>query len=75
MQKVRVTLDLKEPEHKRLVELEALTSAASTAEVLRQALLIYEFVTKRAVEGSKFICEDKAGNRERLLFVPPLLNI
>ncbi|MGA2890843.1 MAG: hypothetical protein ABSE51_22705 [Terracidiphilus sp.] len=69
--KVRVTLDLPEPFHRRLMALEQLTHT-SRADVIRHALQIYEFVAKKSLlEGYKFYSVDKSGEQERLAFFSP----
>jgi hypothetical protein len=70
--KVRVTLDLQEPFHRRLVALEQLTHT-SRADVIRHALQIYEFVVKKSLEGNKFYSVDKNGEEERLAFFSPYI--
>lgn len=68
--KIRVTLDLQEPFHRRLMELEQLTHT-SRAEVIRHALQIYEFVAKKSLEGHRFYSVDRNGEEERLAFFSP----
>jgi hypothetical protein len=70
MSKIRVTLDLQEPFHRRLMELEQLTHT-SRADVIRHALQIYEFIAKKSLEGNKFYSVDKNGEEERLAFFSP----
>jgi hypothetical protein len=69
--KVRVTLDLPKPFHRRLVGLEELTHA-NRADVIRHALQIYEFVARKSLlEGYKFFSIDTNGDTERLAFFSP----
>jgi hypothetical protein len=71
--KVRVSLDLSAPFHRRLTELEYLTHAESKAGVIRQALQIYEYVAKKTLQGHKFMSVDKNGNVENLVFFSPYM--
>jgi len=70
---VRVSLDLSEPFHRRLSELEQLTHAESKAGVIRQALQIYEYVARKTAQGYRFVAIDKNGNEENLVFFSPYL--
>jgi hypothetical protein len=70
---IRVSLDLSEPFHRRLSELERLTHAESKAGVIRQALQIYEYVARKTLQGHKFIAVDKDGKHESLVFFSPYL--
>lgn len=70
---IRVSLDLSEPFHRRLSELEELTHAESKAGVIRQALQIYEYVARKTLQGHKFISVDKNGQQESLVFFSPYL--
>jgi hypothetical protein len=70
---VRVSLDLSEPFHRRLSELEQLTHAESKAGVIRQALQIYEYVARKTSQGYRFVAIDKNGNQENLVFFSPYL--
>jgi hypothetical protein len=70
---IRVSLDLSEPFHRRLSELEQLTHAESKAGVIRQALQIYEYVARKTLQGNKFITVDKNGQQESLVFFSPYL--
>jgi hypothetical protein len=71
--KIRVSLDLSEPFHRRLSELEHLTHAESKAGVIRQALQIYEYVAKKTQQGSIFKSVDKNGLEENLVFFSPYI--
>jgi hypothetical protein len=66
--KIRVSLDLTETFNQRLVELEALTHADSKAEVIRDALRVYEFIARKTRQGHKFIVADPKGVQEHVLF-------
>ena len=69
--KIRVSLDLNEPFHRRLGELEQLTHADSKAGVIRQALQVYEYVARKSVEGYKFKSVAPTGEEESLVFFNP----
>ena len=51
--KVRVTVDLKPQLYDRLEALEQLVGADSKADVIREALQLYEFIVKRVVAGAR----------------------
>jgi hypothetical protein len=70
---VRVSLDLSEPFHRRLSELEQLTHAESKAGVIRQALQLYEYVARKTLQGHKFMSVDKEGRQESLVFFGPYM--
>lgn len=69
--KIRVSLDLNEPVHRRLSELEHLTQADSKAGVIRQALQVYEYVARKSMEGYKFKSVGPNGVEENLVFFNP----
>jgi hypothetical protein len=71
--KIRVSLDLSEPFHKSLSELEVLTHADSKAGVIRQALQIYEYVARKTLQGHKFKSVDPRGHEESLVFFSPYM--
>lgn len=68
-QTIRVTLDLKPRAYQRLASVEALVGAESKADVLRQALQLYEFVAKRAAAGDRFKTVRPDGSEEMLVFL------
>ena len=51
---VRITVDLSSSSYNRLEQLELKTGAASKAEVIRQALQLYEFVVNKIKTGAEF---------------------
>lgn len=71
--KVRVSLDLSEPFHRRLSELEQITHADSKAGVIRQALQIYEYVARKTLNGYTFKAVDSKGREENLVFFSPYM--
>ncbi len=67
--KVRVTIDLTPQFNQRLEQLEALVDAASSkADIIRQALQLYEYVARRTVEGYTFRAVSRNGREENLVF-------
>jgi hypothetical protein len=68
-EKVRVTLDLSLPAYQRLEELETLVGASSKADVLRDALQLYEYICRRISEGDKIQAITKNGETETLVIV------
>lgn len=66
--KVRVTIDLTQQFNQRLEELEALVDGNSKADIIRQALQLYEYVAKRTVEGYTFRAVSRNGREENLVF-------
>lgn len=66
--KVRVTLDLSQQFNKRLEQLEELLDANSKAEIVRQALQLYEYVARRTLEGYTFRAVSRTGREENLVF-------
>lgn len=67
--KVRVTLDLTPQFYERLEELEDLVDAGSKANVIRQALQLYEYITKKTLAGATFKTVDKNGHEESVVFL------
>ncbi len=65
--KIRVTLDLSPPFYERLVELEQLVDAGTKANVIRQALQLYDYIARRSLDGWAFQAE-KDGEKERVVF-------
>lgn len=65
-ERVRITVDLTLPLYQRLETLEEAVGASSKADVIREALRLYEFLVKRNAEGYKFAME-KNGERERIV--------
>lgn len=69
--KKRITLDVSERFYERLNRLEELTDSESKAGVIRDALRVYEYLSRRAVEGDRFQTVGKDG----LVREIPLLSI
>lgn len=67
-EKTRLTLDLTKPLDERLERLKHTTGAASKADVVREALRLYEYLVARAVEGASLHIEHK-GKTERLVIL------
>ena len=68
-EKVRITLDLSLPAYQRLEELETLVGATSKADVLRDALQLYEYICRRVRDGDKIQAVTKNGETETLVIV------
>ena len=66
--KVRVTIDLTPQFNQRLEELEELVDANSKADIIRQALQLYEYVARRTIEGYTFRAVARNGREENLVF-------
>lgn len=66
--KVRVTIDLTAQFNERLEQLEVLVDANSKADIIRQALQLFEYVAKRTVEGYTFRAVSRNGREENLVF-------
>ncbi|HWQ54359.1 MAG TPA: hypothetical protein VN442_11780 [Bryobacteraceae bacterium] len=67
--KVRVTIDLTPQFNQRLEQLETLVDASSKADIIRQALQLYEYVARRSVEGYTFRAVSRNGHEEKLVFL------
>ncbi len=68
--KIRVTLDLTPQFYGRLKQLEELTEAGTKANLIRQALQLYEYVTKKTLDGYSFRAI-KDEDEETLVFLGP----
>lgn len=60
-EKVRITLDLSPEFYNRLEKLERCVDAESKAQVIREALRLYEYVVHRYGEGDVFLTRTKDG--------------
>lgn len=67
-EKVRVTLDLSPQFHERLEKLQSLVDANTKADLIRQALQLYEYVAQETAAGSKFRQIGPDGNEKEILF-------
>ena len=63
--RVRLTIDLTKQLYLRLEDLEKASGFTSKAEVLREALRVYEYLVQRNAEGYNISLE-KNGERERV---------
>jgi hypothetical protein len=68
---VRVTLDLTEKFYARLQELESKVSIVGKANVIREALQLYEYFVNRTREGSTFKVIGRNGQEESLVILGP----
>lgn len=66
--KTRVTVDLKPQHYTRLEALEELVGANSKADVIREALQLYEYIVKRVAAGDRLSITTKDGKQEALAF-------
>lgn len=65
----RVQFDLPEKSMARLQELKVKTDASSYAEVVKNALRLYEAVISEAQAGNKFMIKDSSGSfKEYVVF-------
>jgi hypothetical protein len=60
---IRISVDLPPRAFQRLERLERVVSAASKAEVMREALRIYEYLVELALDGADFQVVEKGANR------------
>jgi len=69
--KVRITLDLTPDAYSRLNDLSESVGADSKANLIRQALQLYEYVAKRHREGCEFRAVKQDGKEETIVFLGP----
>jgi predicted DNA-binding protein len=67
--KIRITLDLSPEFYKRLDELTHLVDAESKAQVIREALKLYEYVMKQREQGATFSVRQSDGAEKEILLV------
>lgn len=65
--KVRITIDLTGAMYERLNRVELSVGAASKADVVRDALRLYEFLVKKNADGYKFSMQREGETPERLV--------
>ena len=68
----RLTVDLKPGFYERLTELEERVEANSKADLIRDALRIYELLARELEAGRKICSVDDEGRSKELLFVAPM---
>jgi hypothetical protein len=68
-EKHRITLDVPNEFNERLERLLDVVDASNKAELIRQALRVYEFIVKRTLDGCTFKVEYKNGEVERIMFL------
>jgi len=74
--KIRLTLDVSPEFYERLEALERKTDASSKANLIRQALQLYEYVVMRTVdEGKEIVVRDPSDHRERVVELFPLVGL
>jgi hypothetical protein len=59
--KTRISLDLSRTAFERLTVLETLTDANSKADLIREALRLYEFLVKQSLKGATIQCVSPDG--------------
>ena len=67
--KIRITLDLSPEFYKRLERLTEMADAETKAEVIREALRLYEFVMKQREQGATFMVRQSDGEAKDILLV------
>jgi hypothetical protein len=66
----RVQLDMPDASFQRLRRIKEVAEAASYAEVIRDALRVFEYLLEQDVAGSRFFLEDKSGQKSEIkLFI------
>jgi hypothetical protein len=59
--KIRISLDLSRSAFDRLSALETLTEADSKADIIRDALRLYEYLVKQSLTGARIQCVSQGG--------------
>jgi hypothetical protein len=67
--KVRVTLDITPQFNQRLERLELLIGASSKADVIRQALQVYEYLATQTLKGYTFKAISRMGEAETFVIL------
>lgn len=67
--KIRVTLDLSQEFYKRLEKLEDKVEAESKAQVIREALRLYEYIIHRYIDGDEFFTRTKSGEEKNIILL------
>lgn len=67
--KIRVTLDLSPAFYERLEALERFVDGGTKANVIRQALMLYERMAQRSLEGCSFVSVNAEGVEEKVVFL------
>jgi predicted DNA-binding protein len=67
--KVRITLDLSPEFYNRLERLESRVGAESKAQVVREALRLYEYIASRYIEGDEFLTRAKDGTEKTIVLL------
>lgn len=71
--KKRITIDLSDEFHDRLESLEKFVGAATKANLIRDALRVYEYLAHRVASGEKLQVVDKEGKTQDLVILVPQL--
>jgi predicted DNA-binding protein len=67
--KVRITLDLSPEFYTRLEDLTASVGAESKAQVIREALRLYEYVVHHYIAGDEFLARTKDGVEKTIVLL------
>ena len=67
--RIRITIDLTKQQYARLSALEEQIEAETKAQVVRQALKLYEYVITRYLAGDTVCARSKDGHEENLVFI------
>jgi hypothetical protein len=73
--RVRLTVDLKPQFYERLTQLEERVGANTKADLIRDALRIYELLARELQAGRKICSVDGEGGSRELLFVAPMPDV
>jgi len=61
-------MDMPEISYRRLMKMKERVEESSYAEVLKNALRLFEYLVEKESEGCKFYVEDKSGHKAEVKF-------
>lgn len=70
--RVRLTVDIQPRFHERLSQLEQAVEANSKAELIRDALRIYELLAREIQSGRRICSINEQGQTKEIMFVAPM---
>lgn len=70
--RVRITVDLQPRFHERLTRLEETVEANSKADLIRDALRIYELLAEEIQAGNRICSIDNNGHSKEIMFAAPM---
>lgn len=70
--RVRITVDLQPRFHDRLTQLEETVEANSKADLIRDALRIYELLAREVLAGRRICSVDQEGQSKEIMFTAPM---